>query len=885
MQIRGLILAAVVAALGPMTAAGQDTPQAQQSSAAEPLEVEAIDGPAQAGRDPYAPPAGMEERVILAGESDAAADFETGDSITGFDAADLEALGALSVADIGKFTPNLEIVTTGATTPTFFIRGVGLNDFNANSASSVAIYQDDVAMNSPALQLGTIFDMERVNVLRGPVGTGPARNASAGAIKLYSRKPVGHYNGYLRSTGGDYKYLDFEGAVEVPIFEDMLSGRVAFRLTKRDGYLTNSCGGQPPASFRAPRPLPTPTDPNAANLRPWSLCGENVASGGVSPIEVGLPEKVNDLGNWAVRGTLRFQPTLDMDWLLNVHGGRRDQFSTQGLSYGTSGNTFLPDGSSIEGRLGAPDAQEYRRFEVLEMTNRLQQILLAPKLAACGPDCGDVEKQVLALDAGRAAQTATAAQIGASLDTNPFRGDYNRIGKTINETWGTYLKGDIALPKDLMLRTVSGFDAYDRLLDSDTDQSPNVLFEIKTDDQGWQFFQDLELSGATTDVAKVEWAVGGYYLGEMLDVQIENDFGQATILAVSRRDYQQTTQSFGVYGKLAWTFFDDFTLDGGIRFNWEDKKMDYALVNSASETKLESEVRRRSAPTGEARLTYKFREDTHAYFKYTRGWKGGHFNATASERKGVTYAEPETNNAFESGLRGSYFDGRVGMDASFFFYDYDNYQLFTVENDVSARNPEFVVINASAVEVYGAEADVSGRPWNGAFVNVRFSWLESTFVDFVQRQFISDRISGRLITRVNEINYSGNRLLNSPRFKISLTGEQTVPLGRYGSLTARYDSAWSDTTYYDPTEGTGLPNSLGQTFLPPDTIGQKPFWIHNALVIYRPPVGNLELQGWVRNFTNQVYKTFAFDASQFQETTIYFVGEPRMWGLTLILNF
>ena len=81
----------------------------------------------------------IEEIVVQGGESEAAADLEAGDSVTGFDASDLEALGAQSVEDLAAFTPNLEIVTSGSTTPTFFIRGVGLNDFNANSSGAVAI--------------------------------------------------------------------------------------------------------------------------------------------------------------------------------------------------------------------------------------------------------------------------------------------------------------------------------------------------------------------------------------------------------------------------------------------------------------------------------------------------------------------------------------------------------------------------------------------------------------------------------------------------------------------------------------------------------------------------------------------------------------------------
>ena len=122
--------------------------------------------------------AGVEEIIVKGAESAAATDFAVADSVTAFSAADLVALGAAHIADLAAFTPNLEIVTAGATSATFFIRGVGLNDFGANATSAVSIYQDDVPMNSQALQLGTLFDMETVNVLRGPQGTGLARNSS-----------------------------------------------------------------------------------------------------------------------------------------------------------------------------------------------------------------------------------------------------------------------------------------------------------------------------------------------------------------------------------------------------------------------------------------------------------------------------------------------------------------------------------------------------------------------------------------------------------------------------------------------------------------------------------------------------------------------------------
>jgi outer membrane receptor protein involved in Fe transport len=146
-------------------------------------------------------------------------------------------------------------------------------------------------------------------------------------------------------------------------------------------------------------------------------------------------------------------------------------------------------------------------------------------------------------------------------------------------------------------------------------------------------------------------------------------------------------------------------------------------------------------------------------------------------------------------------------------------------------------------------------------------------------------LGNQRITVNREIQNTGNNLLNSPRYKVSLTAEQTLPLGRWGSLTARYDGVWTDTTYYDATQGRGIPNVQNVQFMPEETIAQPDFWLHNFRLSYRSPDGRFELAGWVRNIADEAYKTFAFDGSTFNNTSIYFVGDPRTYGGTLIVNF
>jgi outer membrane receptor protein involved in Fe transport len=120
---------------------------------------------------------------------------------------------------------------------------------------------------------------------------------------------------------------------------------------------------------------------------------------------------------------------------------------------------------------------------------------------------------------------------------------------------------------------------------------------------------------------------------------------------------------------------------------------------------------------------------------------------------------------------------------------------------------------------------------------------------------------------------------------VSITAEQAIPIGKYGFLIPRYDGAWSDTTYYDARKGRGLPNLQNATWAPKYTIAQRAHWVHGLRLGYRTPDGRLEIAGWVRNLENSAYKTYSFDASTFQQTTIHFVADPRTYGGTVTVTF
>jgi iron complex outermembrane receptor protein len=364
--------------------------------------------------------------------------------------------------------------------------------------------------------------------------------------------------------------------------------------------------------------------------------------------------------------------------------------------------------------------------------------------------------------------------------------------------------------------------------------------------------------------------------------------------------------SFAFFASFGWDFLDDFTLEGGVRYNWERKHFDFTIaVPAKHRDPVTGEIipqrtvdsRTWHAPTGTISLTYRIAEDVSAYWKYSRGWKGGHYNASALLEKELEPAEPESIDAFEAGLRGRFLDGRLGLGLAVFYYEYTNYQVFVVEDDLGAP-PTYNIINANDAEVYGAELDVRAEPlmgWVPQFFDQlvltgRLGWLETQFLDFSNEVYRLKLVPGPSglpsgVTLPVLIDYSGNQLINSPRLKGSLAAEWTFDLGRWGAVIPRYDFAWTDDVFFDPSEGRGSPDRFGDYPLPEYTSGQSAFWLHNARLAYRTPEGNVEIAGWVRNFTDEVYKTFSFDASTFSNVVINFVGEPRTWGISVSINW
>jgi len=135
--------------------------------------------------------------------------------------------------------PSLLIESSfGRTFPRFYIRGLGNTDFDANASQPVSLVYDDVVLENPFVKGFPMFDMERVEVLRGPQGTLFGRNSPSGIIKFESRKPSQEFDGYASGSVGSFDQVDIDGAIGGPI-TDTLSARASILVQSRNDYVKN----------------------------------------------------------------------------------------------------------------------------------------------------------------------------------------------------------------------------------------------------------------------------------------------------------------------------------------------------------------------------------------------------------------------------------------------------------------------------------------------------------------------------------------------------------------------------------------------------------------------------------------------------------------------
>lgn len=236
------------------------------------------------------------ERIQVTSQKRVQSVQEVGIAISALDADDLKNRGIDDVAGIAQAISNVELQDiTGGGMPVMIVRGVGLQDIRVNNTPTTPFYIDEVYQASIAQSAFTMFDIERVELLKGPQGGLYGRNATGGAVQVISEKPeLVAANGYVNATYGKWNRMELEGA-----FGSELSDTVAFRVA-----------------------------------------GKRVTSDDTYSHSVSENKDHGEADAWGGRAMLRINPNDDFDVLLKVHAGEdRSETDLLRASAAFAGNT------------------------------------------------------------------------------------------------------------------------------------------------------------------------------------------------------------------------------------------------------------------------------------------------------------------------------------------------------------------------------------------------------------------------------------------------------------------------------------------------------------------------------------------------------------------
>ena len=163
-------------------------------------------------------------------------------SVTAFDGESLNRLGITNTSEVFAAVPNA-IIHLETNAPTINIRGVRLNDYGDGNESPISLYVDEIYHSTLGAMDSGLFDVERVEVLRGPQGTLFGRNSTGGLIHVVSRKPTEEFEASGSAQYGSYDERILEGAVSGPL-SDKIRGRIAAKYQEDDGWQENLATGR-----------------------------------------------------------------------------------------------------------------------------------------------------------------------------------------------------------------------------------------------------------------------------------------------------------------------------------------------------------------------------------------------------------------------------------------------------------------------------------------------------------------------------------------------------------------------------------------------------------------------------------------------------------------
>ena len=753
-------------------------------------------------------------------------------AVTAISANELAERGVRQAGDITSSVPNLLLNSPYGpeAQPTFTLRGVTTQDFSENQSSPVAMYVDEVYKSVGAVQALQIYDLDRVEVLRGPQGTLYGKNATGGAISFYSRNPsLSSYDGYLTVGGGNYSDYSARGAVGGPIVENELGWRVALLYEKRDGWVRSTVPGVDSLGNVVPRPSVEP---------------------------------LNGVDALAGRFTLMARPSDAMTATLKASVSR-----SGGTPYGAHALNNDPNGTGFNGNIGWFD--NGAKFAVhKDIHNDSVSLKLdwqmsehATLTSVTGYDYGWwYEKS----DDG-------GLPIEARLDDpNTYFSSVNAFSQEIrlasHDTGAFGWLAGLYYGRESTHATVQ-FHFFDGYLGAWGPTNPGVPVPLYGFDE-YNSFDQLKDSRAvflnTTFVVapKVTLRAGVRYTKDKVTI---SDF-----YALEGGLANPGSVGFAPDGGTTWWTQTIGALPAGVTAPRTFFQTGLAPQGLGVVPEFGKDTNNFSGKIG---VDWKPGEDLLAYASISQGYRGVAFNGQAyNDPTELTFAGAEKLTSYEIGLKTGFWERRGVFNAALFHYDYKNQQFLDAFTLPHGLGSGFRTVNAPKSRVDGAEFELRAKATPDLEIGSSLGLMSTKYLELTLHsgQFVD---MAHTIPRVCCV---GNHLIQAPDYNASLDVDWRFAHLAAGDLRLFVEGNYYGKQYFDAFNT--------------ERDAQGAYGVANARLSFESTGKRSYTVGaWIKNLTNRQYLAYALNQKDADTGLLGFdyalVGEPRTYGVDATLRF
>jgi iron complex outermembrane receptor protein len=606
------------------------------------------------------------------------------------------------------------------------IRGVGSQSFGGTNDANIGVLVNGVFLQSGS-SFGEFFDLERIEILRGPQGTLFGRNTTGGAINFVTKKPTDRFEGYVNLQLETYEGVRTEAAVNIPI-ADGFSQRFSAMFRKRDGYTQN-------------------------------LYNDT---------------RIDGRDEFTLRSSTRFEPTdtTTVDLVLTYFKEDSDRYNapkalcTPDPAFGCSPNSvsfdypsvnFPIDGGLLPGIVRADTFGENPTDLRTVFSDEIPEQNIEDFLATF-----EINQQLGALTV----TSVTGFRDGTASGFRDF--DAGIRPNAFNPgTFATPL-GPTTLPNDGQGNGILTYNLGNQVVTTTDYRTTQIFGNYRK-----QFSQELRLASDFDGI--FNFLVGGYYMNSR-----GGGFVKTYLPANQKRDSLAIgdtplgqVKSYAAFGEVYVDVTPELSLIGGLRYTKDDKKIITASGSFVLPPYFEGDAEYKKV-TGRGVINWmpevSFTDDTSIYLSFSRGFKSGGFNPGNAT---VPTFESEVIDSWELGTKNVLAGGDLTLNAAIFNYDYSNLIVGNIVGTLATN------VNIPKSRVRGFELEAVAQPLEGLRFEAALGLLDAE----IRSDFLSsDPSRGGAFFQI-----SGNTLPNAPKRTLKLAAEYTIEAGPEWTVRPRVD--------------------------------------------------------------------------------------------------